>query len=342
MALSQEGPNLIKHWEGCRLTAYPDPASGGDPWTIGYGHTGPEVKPGLTISQEQAERWLLEDVTEAETAIDALIQPPCGLTVRQREALVSFCFNLGAHAVTGSTLRRRLNGGAPVAQVLREELPRWVRGPEGPIEGLVNRRRAELAHALGAPAPMGSDGGRILLPVPYFCQRDSATAQGHRMCFSSTCAMAAENLRPGCLAGTGQPDDQYLKIVRQFGDTTEARAQIEALRRLGIEAELRTDGCPEQLLAQLRMGIQIPVGWLHQGPVVEPRGGGHWSLVIGWDPAREAVWMHDPNGEALLIGGGYVSTAIGSGRKLRYSLANWGRRWMVEGPGSGWWLDLAG
>jgi hypothetical protein len=57
--------------------------------------------------------------------------------------------------------------------------------------------------------------------------------------------------------------------------------------------------------------------------------------VIGWDPAREAVLMHDPNGEALLIGGGYVSTAIGSGRKLRYSLANWGRRWMVEGLGSG-------
>ena len=182
----------------------------------------------------------------------------------------------------------------------------------------------------------------ISLPVPYFCQRDSATAEGLRMCFSSTCAMAAEYLRPGCLAGTGQPDDRYLRIVRQFGDTTEAHAQIEALRRLGIEAELRTDGRPEQLLAQLRMGIPIPVGWLHQGPVIEPRGGGHWSLVIGWDPAREAVWMHDPNGEALLIGGGYVSTAIGSGRRLRYSIKNWGRRWMVEGLGTGWWLDLAG
>jgi lysozyme len=89
MGLSQEGLNLIKHWEGCRLTAYPDPASGGDSWTIGYGHSGPEVKPGLTISQEKAEHWLLEDVAEAEAAIDALIQPPRGLTVRQREELVS-------------------------------------------------------------------------------------------------------------------------------------------------------------------------------------------------------------------------------------------------------------
>jgi hypothetical protein len=186
--------------------------------------------------------------------------------------------------------------------------------------------------------------GALVLPVPYFCQRDSATGEGLRMCFSSTCAMAAAYLRPGCLAGSGQPDDQYLRLVRNFGDTTEAHAQVQvqALRRLGIEAELRTDGRPEQLLAQLQMGIPIPVGWLHHGPVDEPRGGGHWSLVIGWDPSREAVWMHDPNGEALLIGGGYVSTAIGSGRKLRYSLANWGRRWMVEGLGSGWWLDLAG
>ncbi|MCS5699104.1 lysozyme [Cyanobium sp. FGCU-52] len=341
MALSQEGLNLIKHWEGCRLTAYPDPASGGDPWTIGYGHTGPEVKPGLTISQEQAERWLLEDVAEAEAAIDALIQPPGGLTVRQREALVSFCFNLGAHAVTGSTLRRRLNGGAPVAQVLREELPRWVRGPDGPIEGLVNRRRAELAHALAAHAPVGGDGGRIQLQVPYFCQRDSATAQGSRMCFSSTCAMAAAFLKPGCLAGGGQQDDRYLARLQRHGDTTNASAQIQTLRGLGIQAELRTDGRIEQLIAQLQLGIPIPVGWLHHGPVSAPVGGGHWSLVIGWDPARKAVLMHDPTGEADLVGGGYVTTAIGSGKGLRDSAKNWGRRWMVEGQGTGWWLELA-
>jgi hypothetical protein len=139
------------------------------------------------------------------------------------------------------------------------------------------------ARSTGAAAN-SSPQNPISQPVPYFCQRGSATAEGLRMCFSSTCAMAAE----------------YLRLVRQFGDTTEAHAQIEALQLLGIP---------------------IPVGWLHQGPVIEPRGGGHWSLVIG---------------------GGYVSTAIGSGCKLRYSLVNWGRRWMVEGLGTGWWLDLAG
>jgi len=54
LTLTPTGLQLLKTWEGCILTAYPDPASGGDPWTIGYGHTGPEVSPGLTISQAQA------------------------------------------------------------------------------------------------------------------------------------------------------------------------------------------------------------------------------------------------------------------------------------------------
>ena len=64
--------------------------------------------------------------------------------------------------------------------------------------------------------------------------------------------------------------------------------------------------------------------------------------MVGWDPTRQAVLMHDPNGEADLVGGGFVSTAIGSGRNRWYSECNWGRRWMVEGVGTGWWLELKG
>ena len=182
----------------------------------------------------------------------------------------------------------------------------------------------------------------ISLKVPYLCQRDSATREGLRMCFSSTCAMAAAFLKPGCLTGAGQPDDRYLALVQRHGDTTDAAAQVRSLRRLGIQAEFRTDGRIEQLIAQLRLGIPVPVGWLHHGPVSAPSGGGHWSLVVGWDPSTRTLLMHDPNGEADLVGGGYVSTAVGSGRDQRYSERNWGRRWMVDGPGSGWWLELAG
>ena len=95
-----------------------------------------------------------------------------------------------------------------------------------------------------------------------------------------------------------------------------------------------------QITAEITQGIPCPVGWLHKGSASAPSGGGHWSLVIGWDPAKRQLLMHDPNGEADLVNGGYVSTAIGSGAAQRYSERNWGRRWQVEGSGTGWWIQL--
>ena len=347
MTLTPAGWQLLKTWEGCILTAYPDPASGGDPWTIGYGHTGPEVSPGLTISQAQADAWLEADVAQAAAAVDRLLTP-VAITPTQRDALVSFCFNVGAGALESSTLRRRLLAGEPVQTVIASELPRWCKGPNGPLEGLQRRRAAEVQHAgTGSPTPGTSPAqapaapGLIQLSVPYLAQNDSATSQGPRMCFSSTCAMAAAFLRPGCMgSGAGQLDDRYLQLVNRHGDSTEATAQVAALAELQIKARLRTDGTIEQLVAQLQQGRPVPVGWLHKGPVTAPMGGGHWSLVIGWDPASHHLLIHDPNGEADLVGGGYVSTAIGCGKAQRYSERNWGPRWMVEGPGSGWWLEL--
>jgi hypothetical protein len=155
MQLTPEGWTLLKTWEGCRLSAYPDPASGDAPWTISYGHTGPDVAPGLSITQQHAEAFLQKDV---------------------------------AHAASG---------------------------------------------------------------------------------------------------------------------------------------------------------IPCPVGWLHKGSAASPTGGGHWSLVIGWDPETRHLLMHDPNGEADLVNGGYVNQAINSGKSLRYSERNWGRRWQVEGAGSGWWIQIS-
>ena len=411
MPLTPEGWTLLKTWEGCRLSAYPDPASGGAPWTIGYGHTGAEVVPGLTISQEQAEAWLQSDASEAACAVDRLCRG-VALTARQRDALISFCFNVGAGALERSTLRKRLLAGETAGVVLAQELPRWCQGPHGPVEGLKRRRAAEAAHAqtptdrplAAAPAEHSVNaasapiqlldavrhhrelphqleawqvlqrsltaeqlssfavafrssaveerairqpssparGGLIQLPVPYLSQNDSSTSQGSRMCFASTCAMAAAFLRPGCLNGPDQPDDRYLALVQRHGDTTEASAQVAALQSLGIKARFRTDGAIVDLIQQLQRGIPCPVGWLHKGPVSAPHGGGHWSLVIGWDPATRQLLMHDPNGEADLVNGGYVSTAIGSGKALRYSERNWGRRWQVEGNGTGWWLQLDG
>jgi GH24 family phage-related lysozyme (muramidase) len=413
MPLTPEGWTLLTTWEGCELSAYPDPASGGAPWTIGYGHTGPDVVRGLTISQAQAEAWLKQDAAEAAGAVDRLLSG-VELTAHQRDALISFSFNVGAGALERSTLRKRLLAGESPTVVIAEELPRWSKGPNGPVEGLKRRREAEVAHAAikvqslhmastGAsqarpkqeasapielleavrhhrdlphqrqawqllqlsltaeqlnafatafrasgkaatptrpPAAAEASTGLLQLPVPYLSQNDSATSQGSRMCFASSCAMAATFLKPGCLDGAAQHDDHYLKLVQRYGDTTNASAQVEALRSLGLRARFRTDGCIDHLIEQLQRGIPCPVGWLHKGPVSAPTGGGHWSLVIGWDPAKRQFVMHDPNGEADLVNGGYVTTAIGSGKAQRYSERNWGRRWLVEGAGSGWWIDL--
>ena len=344
MPLTPEGWTLLKTWEGCRLSAYPDPASGGAPWTIGYGHTGPDVVPGLTITQQQADTFLQKDVVHAASAVERLL-PGVALLPRQRDALISFCFNVGVGALETSTLRKRLMAGEPVAVALAQELPRWCKGPNGPVEGLKRRRAAEVAHSNGAievkrttPPPRQ---GLIQLAVPYLSQNDSVTGQGSRMCFSSTCAMAAAFLKPGCLKGSGQLDDQFLALVQRHGDTTDANAQVAALRSLGIQATFRSDGRIDHLIKQLNRGIPCPVGWLHKGSAASPTGGGHWSLVIGWDPDKRQLLMHDPNGEADLVNGGYVSTALGSGKALRYSERNWGRRWQVEGLGSGWWIQIS-
>ena len=94
-----------------------------------------------------------------------------------------------------------------------------------------------------ATPPTGNNAkGFIQLPVPYLSQNDSVTGQGSRMCFASTCAMAAAFLRPGCINGPGQLDDQFLALVQRHGDTTDANAQVAALQSLVLHARFRTDG----------------------------------------------------------------------------------------------------
>ena len=170
----------------------------------------------------------------------------------------------------------------------------------------------------------------MLLDVPYFEQNDNASGTGYRECFSSTCAMVA------AFWGEIGSDDEYNLIRKQFGDTTSDRAQIEALRSLGLFPRKVTNAAPGFLEAEIRAGRPVAVGWLHKGPVTAPSGGGHWSLVVGFDAEH---WIHhDPNGEADMVNGGYVNHK--GGRAVRYSRRNWERRWMVDGPSTGWALQV--
>lgn len=168
------------------------------------------------------------------------------------------------------------------------------------------------------------------LRVPYFSQRDSNTRHALRMCFSSSCAMLLEAMRPGTLAGPNG-DDAYLGRVLRYGDTTDPMAQLKALGSYGIEAGFTKHASWQTVEQQIDKGMPVPLGFLHHGTASAPGGGGHWLCCIGYTP--DALIVHDPFGEIDLARGGYLNNW---GARLRYSRKNFGPRWMVEGPGSGW------
>jgi hypothetical protein len=168
------------------------------------------------------------------------------------------------------------------------------------------------------------------LKVPYYSQRDSGTQHANRMCFSSSCAMLLETLKPGTLAGPNG-DDVYLGRVFKYGDTTDAQAQIKALASFGIKARFTTAGNFGLIEKQIKAGIPVPCGFLHKGPVGRPVGGGHWLTAIGFN--RSAIIVHDPYGDLDLVNGVYLST---KGAGLSYSRKNFGPRWLADGANTGW------
>jgi lysozyme len=135
----------IKRWEGCRLSAYPDPGTGGDPWTIGWGTTGPTIKRGLTWTQAQADAALLEDVKELGRDVQAYCRRP--LEPYERAALVSFAYNVGIGALRNSTLLRLLNEGSTTAAAT--QFLRWDKAGGKAMRGLQRRREAERQLFLG-------------------------------------------------------------------------------------------------------------------------------------------------------------------------------------------------
>jgi len=142
MRTSQRGLSLIKSFEGLRLLAYRDAVG---VWTIGYGATR-GVKAGMSITKEQAERMLLNDVQRFEPEVERLVQVP--LSANQWDALVSFTYNLGAANLESSTLLRKLNAGDYAGAA--EQFPRWNNAGGKVLPGLVRRREAERALFLEA------------------------------------------------------------------------------------------------------------------------------------------------------------------------------------------------
>lgn len=143
MQTSDKGIALIKGFEGCRLTAYPDPGTGGAPWTIGYGWTypvdGKPIKPGMKIDQATADRLLKTGLVSDENDVQKLVKVK--LTQNQFDALVSFAYNVGSRALSTSTLLKKLNAGDNKGAA--DEFLRWNKAGGKEMPGLTKRRKAE-------------------------------------------------------------------------------------------------------------------------------------------------------------------------------------------------------
>lgn len=138
MKLSQRGIDLIKQFEGYSSKAYPDPATGGAPWTIGYG-TIKGVKPGMIITAEQAEKMLRDDVAKFESGVSSLITAPT--TQGQFDAMVSLAYNIGLGNFGKSTLLKKHN--ARCYTCAADQFRVWNRANGKVMNGLTKRRAAE-------------------------------------------------------------------------------------------------------------------------------------------------------------------------------------------------------
>jgi len=345
------GPALamIRDFEGFVDHAYPDPATGADPWTIGYGFTtlnGRCVQPGQTISRQEGDAELQRQAQACANHLAATIPYWQQMDANQRCALLDFAWNLGSDFYGdednfGSITRDLKNHDW--AQVPQTFL--LYCDPGTAVEaGLLRRRQAEAnlwrspvsAREASTPARGAEEQTRPAaalprfhnpLKVPYCDQLRMADGQGWRECFSASSAMLA------MYWGKEPNENVYDSLRTRYGDSTNSNAQLGALRSLGLTANFYTDGTVAMLKQEIDEGRPVAVGWLCDGPVSAPSGGGHWIVLIGYD--NTGFFVNDPYGNCDLVNGGYLSHDDGAG--LHYSYQNWVPRWRVDGTG-GWML----
>lgn len=139
MNISDAGLALISQFEGFRADAYPDPATGGEPITIGYGHTG-GVCDGDTCTEEQALEWLRQDAQTAVRCVSNSVK--YNMTQNQFDALCSLVYNIGCGNFGKSTLLRCLNAGDDEGAATH--FVDWNKANHREMAGLTKRREAEM------------------------------------------------------------------------------------------------------------------------------------------------------------------------------------------------------
>lgn len=150
MKTSDKGIALLKEFEGMRLSAYPDPATGGEPITIGFGSTlladGSKVKMGMKITEAEAEELLRATLGKYEQAVEKSVTRP--LKQHQFDACVSLTYNIGEGNWRKSSVLRHINAGNFTNAA--DAFLMWNKAAGKVLPGLVRRRKAERNMFLGA------------------------------------------------------------------------------------------------------------------------------------------------------------------------------------------------
>ena len=148
----EECYKVWKEYEGLELKAYPDPATGDEPWTIGWGHTGSlsgsKVRRGMVITKEQAEQFMKDDLLQVWRNLQPLVKRE--LNANQWAALISFSGNVKWKSVKSSSVIKYINAGRLAEVPGRMALYRLGAGKV--MNGLVRRRAAEGALWMKASA----------------------------------------------------------------------------------------------------------------------------------------------------------------------------------------------
>jgi len=142
---SDSGLQMTKGFEGLSLTAYQDTTG---IWTIGYGHTGPDLLEGMTITEADAEALLRADLADAAACVNRAVT--ASVTQSQFDALVDFCFNAGRGHFLQSTLLRKVNAEDFAGAAVQFGL--WVYAGGEVVPALVRRRQAEAEMFAGKNA----------------------------------------------------------------------------------------------------------------------------------------------------------------------------------------------
>lgn len=140
MKPSENCVKFVADHEGLSLKAYPDPGTGGAPWTIGCGRT-TNVHPGDTCTKEQAMGWLREELDGFAKKVQNCVMVP--LSQNRLDALTSFVYNVGLGNFQKSTLLRKLNSGDYAGAA--NEFQKWNKAAGRVLPGLTKRRADEAA-----------------------------------------------------------------------------------------------------------------------------------------------------------------------------------------------------